>query len=117
MSSLRFLQFQQQLQTLTFELNHERSIRSVEAVSKDEDIRKLRLQLLLLEDENEELHNQLVSEEERSDNLEQDRDDALLRVGELGTELQEATNDIRLQTRELESLKVFLDLCSLLIRV
>ena len=56
--SLRKTQLQHALQTATFELNYERSARIVENVCRDEESRKLSLQLALLENENEELHNQ-----------------------------------------------------------
>src|SRR4051812_33372446 len=99
-------QLQQALRTATLELNLERSTRAVETVKKDEDIRKLRLQLVLLEDENEELNTQLIQEEEHTDTLQQDLDDALARSTRLEDEISNLTNELRIKTREVETMKV-----------
>lgn len=93
------------LQTANYELSYERSIRALQAVSKDEDIRKLRLQLLLLEDENEELHEQLGSEEAKSGNLESDLDEALVALEQAETEAREVGQELRVQLRELDNVR------------
>jgi len=100
------VKLQQALQTATFELNYERSSRIVENVAKDEDIRKLKFQILLLEDENDELHEQLTQEEDRADGLEHDVEDAAARSEELEVELQNVSNELRIKLRETDTLKV-----------
>jgi len=84
-------------------LNLERSKNSVEVVAKDEDIRKLRFQLLLQEDENDELHGQLTEEEARSDGLEQALDEALAQLEQVRTDKE---NEMRTHARESANIKV-----------
>jgi len=103
---LTIFKLQQALQTAAIELKLARSIHDVETISKDEAIRKLRLQILLLEDENQELHEQLMSEEEHAEQLEQDLEDALARSDELEEAAQRATNDLRSKARELDIKRV-----------
>ena len=99
-------QLQQALQTATFELNYERSSRIVESVCKEEENRRLRLQLALVEDENEELHSQLELEQDRGDGLQHELDDAFARADELDAEVVTSANELRLKVRELESMRV-----------
>ena len=84
----------------------ERSIRSVESVSRDEDVRKLRFQMLLLEDENEELQDSLAQEEEKSDDLTRRLDEAHVSYESLDAELRNTTNELRLRNRELDNMRV-----------
>ncbi|KAF1985795.1 hypothetical protein K402DRAFT_404918 [Aulographum hederae CBS 113979] len=98
-------ELQQALQSAALELKLARSIHDVENVAKDEDMRKLRVQILLLEDENQELHDQLVIEEERNETIEQDLEEAVARAEELDNEAQTATNGWRAQSREYESMR------------
>ncbi|KAF2835134.1 hypothetical protein M501DRAFT_1026885 [Patellaria atrata CBS 101060] len=97
--------FQLALQTTKYELNYERSARAVECVAKDEDIRKLRLQLLLLEDENDELNDQLEREQKRGDELEHSVNDAWAQLEESETEVQRVSNELRMKVRELDTVK------------
>jgi hypothetical protein len=99
-------QLQQAIHTTQFELNYERSVRIVEGVTKDEEIRKLRLRIHIIEDEVEELNEQLAKEEERSDGLIQDLEEAILRSDELDEENQGLSNELRVKSRELENAKV-----------
>lgn len=100
------VQYKHATQTLTFELNYERSARAVECVSKDEDIRRLRFQLLLLEDENDELNNQLAEEEARVEDLEQSVIDALSQLDRSESNAQRLNNELRLKARDLDNMKV-----------
>ena len=70
------------------ELQLERSLHAVESVTKDEDMRKLQLQIILLGDENDELQCRLETEEERVDGLERALEGAQVRVDQLEVELQ-----------------------------
>lgn len=90
------------LRAADLELNLERSKNSVEVVAKDEDIRKLRFQLLLQEDENDELHGQLTEEEARSDGLEQALDEALAQLEQVRTDKE---NEMRTHARESANIK------------
>lgn len=105
-SFLTTMQLMQTLQTAKFELNYERSSRIVEGVAKDEDIRKLRFKIAVMEDEIEELNEQLAREEERADLVAQDLEDAVVQTGELDATVQQLNNELRLRTRELEAAEV-----------
>jgi uncharacterized coiled-coil protein SlyX len=94
------------LSTAELELNYERSLRIVEGVSKDEDIRKLKIRIHIVEDEVEELNEQLTKEEERSDGLVQDLEEAVAKMDELDAENQALVTDLRVKSRDLENTKV-----------
>lgn len=82
----------------------------MESVCKDEDIRKLKFQQCLLEDEIDDLHNQLEQEVDRSDNLERELEEAHARSEELDAEIVRVTNDLKIRTRELETTRVCIGL-------
>ncbi|KAF2495168.1 hypothetical protein BU16DRAFT_581914 [Lophium mytilinum] len=93
------------LRTTSLELNLARSKHSVEVVAKDEDIRKLRFQIQLLDDENDDLNEKLSEEEARSDGLETALDEALAQLEQLQSEKEALENDIRIKSRELSNVK------------
>jgi len=75
-------------------------------VAKDEEIRKLRVNQCLLQDDNSDLHEQLEEEQARSDELENALDEALAQLDEQKAADEAAQNQIRTQTRENANLKV-----------
>ena len=87
----------------------ERSKHLVEAVAKDEEIRKLRVSQCLLQDDNNDLHEQLAEEQARADELENALDEALAQLDEQRASGEAAHNQIRLQAREVANLKVSLN--------
>ncbi|KAF2147261.1 uncharacterized protein K452DRAFT_314462 [Aplosporella prunicola CBS 121167] len=98
-------ELQQALQTAQLELDLERSHRIVEGVARDEDIRKLRCQILLLEDENDELHDQLAEEESRADRLEGTLDDSLEQLKVKEAEVLRLQNELRVKARASDTMK------------
>lgn len=94
------------LYTTECELNLEKSKRTVDSVAQDENIRKLRLQLLLLEDENEDLHDQLQLEQDRGDALEAEADDVRVHADELEAGIVRATMELKLKAKELDNTRV-----------
>jgi chromosome segregation ATPase len=110
-SSDRNTQYTHALQTAIHTLNYERSSRTVDAIKSDEDVRKLKVQILLLQDDNDVLKSRLASEEQDADNLQLKLEDAESRSADLQDANSQLTNDLRSRIRELESTKV---LCSLL---
>ncbi|KAI4633863.1 uncharacterized protein J4E87_001030 [Alternaria ethzedia] len=96
---------QHSLRNATLELSLERSKHSVEAVVKDEEMRKLRVAQCLLQDENSDLHEQLEDEQTRSDGLEASLEEALAQLDEQRAEAEAAQNTIRTQAREVANLK------------
>ena len=101
------VQLNQALHSTSLEVDLERSMRSMECVSRDEDIRKLRFQLLLLEDENEELQDNLAHQEEHSDELTRKLDESNINYENLGVEFRNSANELRLRHRELDNMKVY----------
>lgn len=99
-------QLQLALQTAALELNYERSSRAVKEVLQDEDIRTLRHQLLLLEDDREALLEQLENEEERADSFELDLNDALAHCDELEAEIGRLNDELRTKLREGSTMRV-----------
>jgi predicted RNase H-like nuclease (RuvC/YqgF family) len=105
-TNIRTCQLQHSLRSASLELSLAQSKHSVEAVARDEEIRKLRLSQCLLENDNSDLHEQLEEEQARSDELENALDDALLNLDEQKAESEVAQNQIRTQSREIANLKV-----------
>ena len=94
------------LQTAALELNYERSSRSVQEILKDEDIRRLKYQLLVLEEDRDELIEQLEREEQRCGNLELDLTDLSARCDELEAENVRLNEELRVKLREGSTMRV-----------
>jgi chromosome segregation ATPase len=90
------------------EMAYQEALWSADLIIKDESARRLRLRILLLENENNELHEQLALADDRIDGLEQEGEDirAQLEVAQEDSGRHEA--ELRIQTRELKNLKVML---------
>jgi hypothetical protein len=54
------------------EIAYQETLRSTDMIIKDEGARRLRLQILMLENENDDLHEQLALGDDRIDVLEQE---------------------------------------------
>jgi len=94
------------LQTAALELSYERSSRTVQEILKDEDIRRLKYQLLVLEEDRDELIEQLEREEQRCDNLELDLSDVSARCDELEAENVRLNEELRVKLREGSTMRV-----------
>ena len=66
----------------------------------------MRLRILLLEDENDELHEQLAIEDDRIDNLEEECSELRKRVEEVEIEKQCRETELKTRAREISNLKV-----------
>ncbi|KAK6600613.1 hypothetical protein H4I95_07595 [Botrytis cinerea] len=62
------------------ELAYQEALQNTELIVKDEASRRLRLQILLLENEADELHLQLATGDERIDGLEEENEDLRARL-------------------------------------
>jgi hypothetical protein len=85
---------------------YQETLRNTDIIIKDEGARRLRLRILMLENENDDLHEQLALGDDRIDVLEQESE-------ELRGQLQQALEDVsrqetetRTQARDLQNLKV-----------
>ncbi len=100
------MKLQESFRSKNFELTYEQSIQKVDAVEQGEDERRLRLRILLLEGENNGLHDDLAEEQSRNDYLEKAKEDLRAQMNEREADLQRAQSDVRIRTRELDNLKV-----------
>jgi uncharacterized coiled-coil DUF342 family protein len=87
---------------------YQETLRNVDLIIKDEGARRLRLRILLLENENDDLHEQLALADDRIDGLEQEGDEVRTELENSREDLQRQEAELRSQTRELNNLKVSL---------
>lgn len=82
------------------------TLRKAELIIKDEGARRLRLRVLLLENENNDLHEQLASEGDRVDALEQEGEELRRQLEQAQENSCRHEAELRAQTRELNNLRV-----------
>jgi hypothetical protein len=98
--------YKQALDTANYSIEYERSHQIINQIIRDEDIRKLKCQILLLQDENDALNDQLATEEENADVLQLRLEYAENAVDELELLVQQFENDLRIRDREYDTAKV-----------
>ena len=87
------------------EMKYQATLRNSELIIKDEGSRRLRLRILLLENENDELHEQLALDDDRIDALEQEGEDLRAQLERALEEASRHESASRVQARELNNLK------------
>ena len=97
---------QQSLETRRLELAYWKECREVEAICEAEEVRQIRVQLLLLEDDKDELHAQLAQDDDRIDDLERRIQELQEDLETCEVKLESAQGDIKSKSREIECLKV-----------
>ncbi|KIV95097.1 hypothetical protein PV10_02789 [Exophiala mesophila] len=95
----------QSLKTAHLELVYERALRQAERIYEEERVRALRVQLLLLEDENEELQEHAMKQEDQQVFLEETNEELLDSVAAAETELLQSQMDLKARERDLDHLK------------
>ena len=95
----------QSFRTAQLEQVYERALRQCEEIYELERQRQLRVQILLLEDENDNLQDQVAENEFKMEDLEVSSDDIRHQLVEVEADLQQAEIELRSRTRELESYK------------
>nr|POE93614.1 hypothetical protein CFP56_19626 [Quercus suber] len=93
------------LNSHALELKCERQSNLVELLAKDEDIRKLRIDIHILEDDYDDLRNLLTQEEDRSDKFEQLVNSNLLRAETAEGQLQQIAEELRLRENVVVTLE------------
>lgn len=106
-------QLQLALASRVFELAYERTCRQIEAICDAERLRQLRVRTLLLEEDNEDLHSQLSQDDDRVDGLEKFNEKLQEDLQNCGGNLESAQGDYRIKSREVETLKVFLNMSTM----
>lgn len=92
------------LHSAALELKYTHSTHLVDIIAKDEDIRRLRFDIHILEDDNEELRELLQQEEDRSDAFEKMVNENLARAEEAEGQLAEVEVDLRQRVQEMQAL-------------
>jgi hypothetical protein len=85
---------------------YQETLRNADIIIKDEGARRLRLRILMLENENDELHEQLALGDDRIDALEQEGKQLRGQLGHAQEGLCQQEAELRIQTREFQNLKV-----------
>jgi peptidoglycan hydrolase CwlO-like protein len=99
-------QAQQTLHTQSLELAYEKTLRGFDLAVEEEKARRLRLGILLLEDENDDLHAQLAQDDDRIDHLEEDAQALQSQLDTMEGETERLRAELRMKSREVEKLKV-----------
>ena len=97
---------QEVLQTHAHELSYEKCIFQTNLLCHEEKARQLRLSILLLEDDKDDLHAQLLQSDLRIDELEGQAEDVRYDYGMVSEEAERLRGDLRLKNREIENLRV-----------
>ncbi len=100
-------QLQLALESRALELAYERTCRRVEAICDTERLRQLRVRAILLEEDNDDLRTQLSQNDERIDGLEKTNEQLQEDVEVCGDKVESARADLRIKSREVETLKVY----------
>ena len=85
---------------------YQESLRHADLIVKDEGARRLRLRVLMLENENDDLHEQLALGDDRIELLEQEGDELRSYLESAQEDASRFQNELRVQTRELNNMKV-----------
>ena len=88
------------------ELGFESSKHALDLVFNDETTRLSGLRILLLENENDDLHHQLAEDDNRIDSLEHGTQNLQSKVETLEADLLTANAELRIRDREMDNLKV-----------
>ena len=96
--------YEQSLHSSALELKYAHSTHLVDMIAKDEDIRRLRVEIRISEDDNDELRDQLEQDQEHAKRLESLVNENLLRAESAEEEIRSLTID--LNTREQGMLKL-----------
>ncbi|KAL8733176.1 MAG: hypothetical protein Q9181_003689 [Wetmoreana brouardii] len=93
------------LDTCALDSAYEKCLHQHETVQGDERFRRLRIQLLVLEDENDHLHTQVADADDYIQRLEHGQNYVRGCVQKLGASLESAQGELRIKSREIETLK------------
>ena len=96
------------MKSQALELAYEETLLKSDLIVRDEGARRLRLRILLLEAENDGLHEQLALADDRIDVLEQEAEELRAEFERAHEDAHYHESELRVQTRELNNLKVWL---------
>ncbi|KAL8627609.1 hypothetical protein Q9189_006700 [Teloschistes chrysophthalmus] len=99
------IELHQALDTSALSLAYEKCLRQNDLVHGVESLRKLNVQVLLLEDENDDLREQINRDEEQIQRMEHGQNAMRNEMKKLEASLESARGDARVKGREIETLK------------
>ncbi|TVY81503.1 hypothetical protein LSUE1_G001212 [Lachnellula suecica] len=91
--------------TQSLEAAYQEALRNTDMIVKDEGARRLRLRILMLENENDDLHEQLALSDDRVDVLEAQGDELREQLERVEDDAQRHEADARVQARELSNVR------------
>ncbi|KAK2625282.1 hypothetical protein QTJ16_005651 [Diplocarpon rosae] len=91
--------------TQCLQLAYQENLQRTDMIIKDEGARRLRIRILLLENENDELHEQLALADDRNDVLEQSAEELRRQLSDTQEDLRRQGVELRVQGRELNNMK------------
>src|SRR3984885_15988798 len=92
----------QSLKTIQLEQAYQRALRQSERIYEEERARALRVQLLLLEDENDALQDQLAESEAQIEKLEEGHDEVQESLTQTEADLQRTQIDLKSRLRDID---------------
>ncbi|RMD39550.1 hypothetical protein DV735_g5582, partial [Chaetothyriales sp. CBS 134920] len=92
----------QALKSAEYDNTYQESVRSIERVVEEERARELRVQLLLLEDENDSLQAELEQSDTKMERLENCNADLCDELADTKAQLAQVQTDLKVRVRELE---------------
>ncbi|KAI4261088.1 MAG: hypothetical protein L6R42_003709 [Xanthoria sp. 1 TBL-2021] len=95
----------QVLDTCALDLAYEKSLHQQYAVQEDERFRRLHVHLILLENHNETLQAQIADDDGCVQKMEQSQDALKAKIKKAETSLESTQGDLRIKSREIETLK------------
>ncbi|KAL8673993.1 MAG: hypothetical protein Q9168_001578 [Polycauliona sp. 1 TL-2023] len=98
-------QIHQVLDTCALDLAYEKSLHQQYTIQEDERSRRLRVKLFLLECHNEDLQAQIVNDDDYVQEMERSQDALKARARKAEMSLEGTQGDLRIKSRELETLK------------
>lgn len=107
-SELEFMtttEIAQSMRTSQLELAYERALRQAERIYEEERVRAIRVQLLLLEDENDDLQEQALQYEDQHNYLEETNEELRDQVSVVESDLQQTQMDLKARLRDLDHLR------------
>ncbi|KAL8676665.1 MAG: hypothetical protein Q9186_006836 [Xanthomendoza sp. 1 TL-2023] len=91
--------------TSDLELAYEKCLREHHAVQEKETLRRLRVQLIILENHNDDLRTHITNDDEYIRGIQQDLGALKMRLNKTEASLESAQGNIRIKSREIEILK------------
>ncbi|KAK5452824.1 hypothetical protein LTS15_006972 [Exophiala xenobiotica] len=105
LSHMSSAEIAQSIKSAQLELVYERALREAERIYEEERVRALRVQLLLSEYDNDELHEQVERDEDEKEYLEETNEELLSHLADIEVNLIFTQGELKARLRDLDHLK------------